>query len=620
MNDFILSPLPKDFLEDQKEVLFARKPYLRVLLPQWEKQKNNLSFHKAELKGYYLLYKNVPLSSTKNPIQEMERLSKQLLKFQENRIWFFLGLGNLYFFDYLLKHRNPNQITIIIEQNEEILGFYWNYSLGFHEYLLSPNCHVITEKNLQLLWEYLYQLSPEKIRGFRFFQHLPSVNLNRLFYQNIMQKTSVLLKSQLSSLLTTFEFENLWFQNILNNAMYLSREQKHNRLIFYKNALPFPFVIIGAGPSLKESKSVLESLQNKAILLATDASLKPLHQMGIQPDFVVLLDGQIHTYFHFRGLKLDDTLIIADLVVHPFLLRKLRPLGWIFSSTIQYAFQPDGKPISFKTKGIQFVESLLSEEVGSIQSGGSVSTNAFEIARFFGSKTIFLIGQDLAWTNRQLHCVGTHHYEKWQILIHRTHTLEHQNEILFQKRIKTKVPGISTPQTYGDVVMDLYRLWFEETAVELQNQVQIFNLTKRGSKIQNIPMLTEKELKNFPEIDKSKVKEIYKFFKKNPIKPKLHPEIEILAKEIHDLLKPYKPSMSLDQQKEFYQRFQELAKNYQDLEVFTHKVETYIQRNQKKLTDEKITKLRYENLHKNLRKFLQSLMIFSVSRIQSEAV
>jgi hypothetical protein len=607
-----------EYLEFLKNQIIKIKPYLKLIFEQWENSSLDLvKFYPAKKQGYYLVYNHKQLNSMVDPIKEAERLLEKMN--QSNKVIFLLGCGNIYLFSNLLKLRDPKQITIIIENNKDILYFLWKTNRDFHRFLLTPNCHIFCSESLFYLWNYLNSLKIEKLKGHLIIKHLPSI-MGDSFYIKIEEKIHLLFKSNFSSLLTKFEFETLWFSNLIHNSSYLDKDLFINRLNYYKGYFnSIPFVIVGAGPSLRYSKDILKILQNKSFIFSTDTALKPLLKMGIVPDAVHILDAQIHSYFHFSGLDLSNIILFADLVVHPFLMKKLNPAGWIFSSTIKYHLNYDGKILLEKTKGVSLIEQFLGEIAG-IQSGGSVSTSAFEIARYMGAKEFFLIGMDLSWTNRQLHCIDTHHYEKWYNRINRLNSLENINESIFRKRITVSVKGIKNPFTYGDHVLNLYKNWFEETALELKELDQkyhIYNFTYDGAYIENVEYLSINELKNFPKIDKTKINDFKKSLQSISIKKVLHKEIFEVVKQLIQLYKTYYNCDS-NKKQEFYLKFKELSIIYPELDVFIHKVDTYIERNLDRLSKERMIHLRYDNLIKELGRFIKYYISFNTSLIHSD--
>lgn len=174
------------YFEELKKHLEIKKPYLKDFIEKWESLYPVVEILKAKKQGFFLVFRNKRLSSTIDPITEAERVFYGYSS--SNKVLFLFGIGNLYLLRQLLKIRNQNQITIIIENSEEVLAYYWKNHPDFHEFLLTPNCHIFTNENLFFLWNYLNSLKIEKLQGHKIFKHLPSIQLDKEFYQTIEEK------------------------------------------------------------------------------------------------------------------------------------------------------------------------------------------------------------------------------------------------------------------------------------------------------------------------------------------------------------------------------------------------------------------------------------------------
>lgn len=609
-----ITDFSSDFLEELRREIIKKKPYIAYLISK--RNASTVVVQKAKQRGYYFVINNQSFTSRIDPISEGERiLLSYKQKIEKSKIIFLFGLINPYLF-HLILNQIQNQLFIVIEESEEIIQFYWQHLKDFHKFLLTPNCHIFTKKTQELLLHYLNSLSLENVKSYVFIKSSFFLT-SRNFYIETEKKIYMLFKSNISSLLTQFEFEKLWFTNIFCNLHFFKKDHSFLFLNFYKDSLVnIPFVIIGAGPSLRYSKGILFKLKKKAFLLATDTSLKPLLRMGIMPDAVHILDAQLYSYFHFQNVNLKSILVFADVVTHPKILIKLKPLGWIFSSTVKCKITSDGNFIEEKLYGMNLLESLLGS-IGNLQSGGSVATSAFEIARFLGARNIFLVGIDLAWTKRQMHCVHTHHYEKWYAQIHRTLSLEMINELLFSKRIREKVQGIQSQTTYGDAVLNVYRHWFEEASLELKEQIKIYNLTYDGAYIQNTESISN--LDSLPDINKKEILNFFsQFFKDFIWQFNENAVTKKLVINIINLIDKFDFKNNLTSKEEFYYQFLEIQKEFPDLEVFSHKVLTYKRRNIEKMNKEKFIELFYNNVIKDLKKFIKFYITFNTSLTHSD--
>ncbi|MBW7858358.1 MAG: motility associated factor glycosyltransferase family protein, partial [Leptonema sp. (in: Bacteria)] len=426
-------------------------------------------------------------------------------------------------------------------------------------------------------------------------------------YNEVETQLQTLFKSGLSDLLTRFEFESIWFRNTLLNLRYIPNQQLGSSemlLSHYKSCYKgCPAILVGAGPSLRKSLPLIKALSKYCLVVAASTAVKPLLKSGISPQIVHLLDAQVHTLLHLRGEDLSKTAIFADLVCHPKLTEALPNSKFVFSTTAKYYYDAAGKPIQLQTSGAKLAEQHFGP-IGSLQSGGSVTTSAFDLLRFFEASPIILVGMDMAWTHRQLHCVGTHHYEKWSTIQNRLKSYEQINETLIQKRVSEPVASLNDGQTIlGDHVLNLYRSWFEESIRNLPD-LQVWNLTADGALIAGAyrpkslkaePLLKELSI-NETDNCNSKAQNIDEQAQK--LKKYKSDLLTNIANSIYSLLKSLQNGdlNTPNQIEEFFQR-------YPDAIALRKKADSYIKRNYEKLTNER----RQAILHKYLKRELEKI-------------
>ena len=175
---------------------------------------------------------------------------------------------------------------------------------------------------------------------------------------------------------------------------------------------------------------------------------------------VMTLDAQKHSLRHFLGLKGPLPPLLADMVSFPHIARSY-PGEKIFSTTSKYYTDARGGHKKESTPLMDWIEKFI-PPIGDIQSGGSVATSAFDLLLNLGCDPIILVGQDLAYTGREIHCSGTHHNDEWAALYSRFVNLETINQRVVRKRKIKRVEAYGGGLVISDFVFDLYRGWFED--------------------------------------------------------------------------------------------------------------------------------------------------------------
>lgn len=572
--------------------LRQRKPYLQALLSQSTDSSNQFHFKKAK-NGQRYIFNKKPLSSKYAPDEEADRLiiASELTKSKLGRVIIIFGLANPIVLEKLIELRTKNQICIAIDHRTNLLQFLIQNDAAVQKYLSTANCHLFGPLMLDSLWSYIAGLPIEGFRGLSVIRHPSSVADAENFYSQVEAQLQTLFKSGLSDLLTRFEFEPVWLRNTLLNLRYIPERQSGPSevlLSYYKSRYKdCPAILVGAGPSLRKSLPLLKSLSRHCLIVAASTALKPLLKSGIHPHIVHLLDAQPHTLLHLRGEDLSKTVIFADLVTNPKLTEQLPQARFVFSTTSKYYYDASGQPIQLHTSGAKLAQNQAGS-IGSLQSGGSVTTSAFDLLRFLEASPIFLIGMDLAWTHHQLHCVGTHHYEKWTVIQNRLQSYENINETLIRKRVSEPVASlIEGKTTMGDHVLNLYRSWFEESIKNLPG-LPVWNLTVDGALIHGAyrpqSLNVESISNHFSIIGSTQCySKAQKIVEQAPhlLKQKSHLLTEFMNSTLQLIEALNKPDFDAANQ------IQDFFALYPDAIALRKKADSYIKRNSDTLTDER---------------------------------
>ncbi|MCB1178430.1 MAG: motility associated factor glycosyltransferase family protein [Leptospiraceae bacterium] len=518
------------------ESLFSRKPYLKLYFSHETSGKYLLLDAKKE-NEYFLSLNAKPLASSISPSKQAER-QVQEKEIPPNHLILLLGLGNPHLIHELHKRMRPGQILILIDEDWESVPALWEV-LG--TILEVPGRHVFAgENSLSLLWNYLESLPFDKITGISYYRNQSNLALNKEYYLTIEERANKLFSSKMSDLLTKFEFERIWVKNtILNTLNFDSQTPRYKISELEGKFSGYSAALISAGPSLRSQCELIKKNRDKLFIFSCDTSLKVLLKFGIIPDGVMTLDAQTNSYFHFMGESLEQIPLFADMVTSPMLLRSLNFSSVVHSQTAKFQIDAAGKPVREGTAGSEF-SSMYLGNIGDVQSGGSVATSAFDLLRFMGFQKVFLFGQDLAYTGREIHSTGTHHNEKWLTKVDRTNSLERINEVIVRKRETSFIDSNDSGKVLSDYVLNIYRHWFEESVKQIQ--FEAININDKGAKIEGMQTLSlkesEKYFENLP--DHNDFWKELSIWKKDPIPNYKIDKLEIkneLLKSLNILLK-----------------------------------------------------------------------------------
>ena len=275
-------------------------------------------------------------------------------------------------------------------------------------------------------------------------------------------------------------FSSLWFRNMCANLPQLA---ERNGIMGFKDcAGDIPACVIAAGPSLDTVLPFLNEIKKRCLLICVDTALRSLLAHGIEPHFVILGDPQYWNARHLDRLSAPHSILITESAAYPSVFRfdcreivlcsSMFPLG-------------------------QYIEKRTGER-GTLGTGGSVASTAWDFARFCGSRTIYLAGLDLGFPEGRTHVSGSTFEEKAF-----TQSTRIQNaETSISGALFGAYPEIRKDYRGNDLRTDkrmsLYAWWFESKCAEYP-ETKTISLTPGSLAIPGIHSEDPERLISSPE-------------------------------------------------------------------------------------------------------------------------
>ena len=421
-----------------------------------------------------LIYRDtheIRIHSAYNPIREAQRAVDSFKKGRANLI-VVCGMGLAYHIQ-LLKKKFSGCTVMAIERDSEVVRI----TRDTYPHHLEHVPVIAAGDDLSTIFE---AMDMSTFSGAAYYFHRPSYLIDKTFYDNLIKDINQYVSSKLSDLLTRFEFEERWIENILANLHRVFRAAPVSSL--FGRFAGYPGIIVSAGPSLRRNVHLLRDLRDKALIVSVDTAIKILQKNDINPHIIMTLDSQKHSLKHFLGLRDQEPILIADMVSSPKVVDHYG--GRLFMSTTSKYYNDSKGNLKRETIPlIEWIEKYI-DPIGDIQSGGSVATSIFDLLLNLGCNPIILIGQDLAYTGREIHCSGTHHNEGWIPASNRFSNLDTINQNIIRKRMIKYVEAYGgRGRVISDFVFDLYKTWFTDSAKKVP--VSVFNATEGGARIDN---------------------------------------------------------------------------------------------------------------------------------------
>lgn len=329
----------------------------------------------------------------------MKDVSEQLgqLKLKNAKIAVFLGFGLGYEVSYFAGNMATSLGTakiLIIERDLEL------FKTALHMFNYTP---MMGDKNIKLVVgeaeEDLFPIFAEFFRkdsavmylkAMKPMYHTSSLRLHKDYYLKAMK---VLRESGLYALHffgNCPEDSLIGVENMLDNIKEIVSHPGINLL--YQKFAGKPAVVVSTGPSLNKNKHLLKGIEDKALLIAADASLRIMMDMGVKPHLVTSLERVESTARLLEGFnpdEVEDVYLAACPVVHPMMYELYSGPRIICYRNFDH----------FRWVGV---------EKGILDIKQSAGNMAFKLAEALGCNPIILIGQDLAFSrDGKTHASGT---------------------------------------------------------------------------------------------------------------------------------------------------------------------------------------------------------------------
>ena len=142
--------------------------------------------------------------------------------------------------------------------------------------------------------------------------------LNRRLYDEMMVAVEDRIGRYWQNRMTEMRMGRLWMRNLFRNLPAV--EHHAGDLAACTDG---PIVVLGAGESLEALIPKLPAIRKRCHLMAVDTALPSLHDAGVTPDLVVVVEGQPLNYMDFLSDPQSGARVVCDLTSFPGLLRQI---------------------------------------------------------------------------------------------------------------------------------------------------------------------------------------------------------------------------------------------------------------------------------------------------------
>lgn len=423
-------------------------------------------------------YRGIWLHSSRNPREESRRILRGALPptVEGSKQPFILCGFGLGYLAEEIRYKFPTNPLIIIEPNISIL-LSALAQRDVSQLLGSPGLIFILDRTLDALHDILSLFSTPPLlvipRPYREIE--PELS-------EILARTVSLWETkQKVNTATVHKFGKRWVRNIIENRFSILELPGIKDLA---NALSgTPALVLAAGPSLDEVLPYLSAIHERCLIIAVDTALRAALRMGVEPDFVVVVDPQYWNARHLDFCSTATSCLVTEVAVYP--------------SVFHHPFRQTLLCSSLYPLGLYFERAV--DIKGRLGAGGSVATTALDFALHLGTGPIWIGGLDLAYPDYKTHFTGALFEERAFTRANRLQPAETQS---FRSLLDGKpfyAPSASGGKVLTDTRLSLYTAWFEARLRQIAPGI-CKSLAPQGIRINGLELGTIEEILSLPII------------------------------------------------------------------------------------------------------------------------
>jgi hypothetical protein len=385
----------------------------------------------------------IQLHSRYDPSAEAAKLVERIENV-EGLAYFVLGMGLGYAVEQLVKRLPTTAHVWIIEPDVEVIRAACEHR-SLDALIANPRVKFITVIDRPALLTEFQQMVAVIHTGVTVMEHAPSVQLSPTFFNEARAWIDELKSYAKTALNTLVLNAGKTLGNIARNIGRYATSPGPQRLAgAFKGE---PAIIVSAGPSLRKNKHLLREAKGKAVIIAVQTTLKPLLEIGVEPDFVTSLDySEISSRF-FQDLPEN---LATELVAE--------------AKATDAIFGLHPGPVTLV--GNEMADDLLRGVFvprPRLRSGATVAHLAFYLAEYLGCDPIVFVGQDLGFSDGLCYTPGTSYDEVWRPEIGRFCTMEMKQweQIARDRPILRKIADAQGRPMYTEQRLFTYLQQFE---------------------------------------------------------------------------------------------------------------------------------------------------------------
>lgn len=348
----------------------------------FEKSKDNKNIAKICFKN-----KEVYLGNYENVQNDIKNFIKTFNISNTESDFIIFGLGSGEHILELINMEMPNSRFLIIEPRKDVIQSF--LSLEYADNIINDErvflCLYNKNELSSIMGLFVSEFNLQNTKCSVF------ANYADFYYKEILEvydKYFEIEKSLIINMNTHIVHSGHFFNSYMNNLETISQSYPINTFKdIYKDMTA---VVVSAGPSLSKNIKQLKEFQDKFIIITGGRTLKVLTDIGIQADFLCVIDPD-EPAFDVMKDSMDSEV----------------PLVYSEFTNSKVVKTYKGSKVFFTDVGAADASrDFFETDVDNIFEGGSVAHVCAGLAAYIGCKNIIFIGQDFAYTGDMTHDIN----------------------------------------------------------------------------------------------------------------------------------------------------------------------------------------------------------------------
>lgn len=445
----------------EKNIRTINDEYFKTLLTY--ETNNKAKYVKSKKDEDILTYiddngKEIYLNSRYNALSEAQTWAEAIDN-KGSKLYIMYGLGNGMCLKALLDRIDESSVVIVYEPFIDI-AYKMLSKTDLLDIINNPNVVLYVKgiNEFQFVSMVTVSFNADSIKNAVYIQHPKYKSLSETEYKQYKNYERDIYCSIMANQNFFDKYSEKMIKTINNNMQYL---KEYRTIDQYKDAFGEDVIgiLVGAGPSLAKNIELLKEVKGKALIGATDTSVKKILELGIEPDFFASID--INKVTDVFDENIANIPLVMDMTSRMELVNTQKSIKIVTGNEneiLKNIYKKFDIPLTISP------------------TGGSVSCTVYSTFRLWNVNKIVFLGQDFAFTGGKRHVPG---------VIPETAGMVNDSPLWVEDNEGNLV---ETRYDYHK-----YLTWFENV-IASEPDVEVIDATEGGAKIHGAKVMTLREV------------------------------------------------------------------------------------------------------------------------------